>query len=172
MNSALCMEDFLTYKGPIDFTIRRNLVAELRQKLNNRCQEILLRKRASYIFEELITNAHEYYKKKAITGCDISVTIKLRNDSELVFHISNSLLQEDTDAFLQRVEQVNKSGKEELQVLLQQGLAGESEGVFGAGLGLITIRLKTGVSFKAILHPAHSNKTVVELLTTIQFQYE
>jgi hypothetical protein len=166
------MEDFLTYRGPIDFSIRRNLVGVLREKLESKGLVLLSRKRASYIFEEIITNAHEYYKKRAITECDISVLVKLTNASELEFQISSTLLQHDTAAFLRKVDEVNKASAEELLLLLQQGLAGEAEGVFGAGLGLITIKLKTGVSFKAVLHTENPNRPVVQLITTIQLQYE
>jgi hypothetical protein len=147
MSDIFHKELILDYSGPIDFTIKKKLVSLLREKADTAVSDLGARRRCSYVFEELLTNAHEYYKYIRINEEPIQVTLELVNKERMDMGISSTILKQDTPAFLAKIEQLNTEEEEDLKNLFYQKLQSGDKDKNGGGVGLITVKLKNGFSY-------------------------
>ena len=156
---------FLNYAGPINFEIKKEIISVFKEKLDDCLTEPKVGKRCTYILEELLTNAHEYYKRHGLEHENIKTTIKLVEDSsEVELHISNVVLKTDTDELLSRINMINTQSHEELKKLYEQAISHESEG--NGGVGLITVKLKTGFDYGVKITEKNKDQNIFKITTT------
>jgi hypothetical protein len=157
MSDIFEKELLLDYSGPIDFTVKKELVGLLREKVNTYLTDNGMRKRCSYIFEELLTNAHEYYKSRDLSEEPVQVSLELVNKSFIEVCISNTVFQTDTPALLARIQTINDGNEDALRELFKDTLVNTDTINPGGGIGLITVKMKNGFSYTFEL--ADKNKT-------------
>jgi hypothetical protein len=161
------MEMLLNYSGPINFAIKKELVAEFRQKLHVHATEVVLIKRCVYILEELLSNTHEYYKTKDLSDENIQMKLGLKDDAELEMSISNTLDKKDSDRLRIELDFINKQPEEKLRKDFRQNLSYHTIGKFG-GVGLITSRLQAGNQYTYTLDEKNAEQFVFTLHTSIK----
>jgi hypothetical protein len=167
MTGIFDKELLIDYSGPIDFKIKKDLVALLREKVNMYVSDPGKRKRCSYIFEELLTNPHDYYKQKSMGEEPIQVSLELVNKSVIEVCISNTILKSDTDALLSRIEIVNQGNEEALRELFHLTMEGDSLPNIGGGIGLITVKIKNGFSYTFEIAAKNKTQNLFCLTTSI-----
>jgi hypothetical protein len=167
MTDILLKEMFLSYTGVIDFSIKKQLLADLKGKLDECEISVKARKRCIYVLEELLSNAHEYYKKRNLPREQVQVVMEQVSDFLIMLAVSNTLLITDAEPTLKKVEEINNGDEAKLNSWLQQGLTAMVPDGFGSGLGLISIKLKTGVRFETELRPNNDEQCTFNLKTLI-----
>jgi hypothetical protein len=160
-------EIFLDYSGLISFQIKKELISILRKKVDCYAGELNTKRRCSYIFEELLANANEYYKKRKLTTEPIRVMLTLADKSDIILSISNTLLKSDTEDVLENFNSLNTGRETELRQLFQMNLNGNGKKGNGNSLGLITVKLKTGHSYIIELTEKNETQNIFQLKTTI-----
>ena len=156
---------FLNYAGPISFQIKKEIISVFKEKLDDCSTESKVNKRCTYILEELLTNAHDYYKRNNLENELVKTTIKPINPSEVELHISNVVLKSDTTDLLSRIETINLQTKEGLKQLYEQAINKESTG--NGGVGLITVKLKTGSDYGVKITEKNKDQDIFKISTTI-----
>ncbi len=160
-------EIFLDYSGHINFHIKKELISALRKKIDDYAGELNIKRRCSYVFEELLANTHEYYKKRALENETIHATLILADKSDVLIRISNTLLKSDTQDVISNFNTLNTGKASELRKLFQINLTRENKATTGSGLGLITVKLKTGHSYFIELTEKNETQNIFLLKTTI-----
>jgi hypothetical protein len=160
-------EIFLDYSGPISFQIKKELISILRKKVDCYAGELNTKRRCSYIFEELLANANEYYKKRNLTSEPVRVMLILADKSDIVLSITNTLLKSDTTDVLDNFNALNTGQEEELRQLFRSNLKGNGKKGTGNSLGLITVKLKTGYTYIIELTEKNEAQNIFQLKTTI-----
>jgi hypothetical protein len=168
MSGIFHKELILDYAGPITFEIKKNLVSLLREKVNVYVSDTGRQKRCSYIFEELLTNPHEYYKSKNLPDEPILISLEVVNKNYIEVCISNTVLKSDTAALLARIQTVNEGDEEALRELFRATIGGNSLHSVGGGIGLITVKMKNGFSYTFELAEKNKTQNLFCLTTTIQ----
>ncbi len=167
MSGIFEKELLIDYSGPIDFAVKKELVALLREKVNLYVTDAGTRKRCAYIFEELLTNPHEYYKTKQMDEEPIQVSLELVNKSVIEVCISNTILKTDTEALLSRIETVNQGNEEALRELFHQTIGSETMSNVGGGIGLISVKMKNGFSYTFEIAGKNKTQNLFCLTTSI-----
>jgi hypothetical protein len=148
MSEGISARDLLIdYSGPIDFDKKKELITLLKEKINVYVSNLGLRKRCCYVFEELLTNAHEYYKAKQLPDEPVQVSLEIINKLRMEVFISNTVSKADTDELLHKIETLNQGDEAELRALFKESLGSENGAEGSAGLGLITVKLKNGLVY-------------------------
>jgi hypothetical protein len=167
MTDIFPMEIYLEYCGPIDFLKKKDLVSHLTEKLDELDLHLTIRRRCVYVAEELMTNAHDYYKKRELGEETIKLLIKQPQNSHLELCISNTLLKTDTVKMLDKINIINREEGAQLRDLFNRSLSEENTDSTGGGIGLITIKLKTGLKFTAEVIEKNEAQNTLNLTTTI-----
>lgn len=167
MRGPLLMDPFLLYTGPINFLIRRELITGLRKKMIDLSAEMAIRKRVSYVFEELLSNVDAYYRKNRLEGEPLDIYMKLTGAPALEICISNTIRKTDTKAFLGNIDTLNAGSVQDIKELFQTGLQATTEEDGGSGIGLITIKMRTGQSFRVEITEKGQTENIIHLKTSI-----
>lgn len=167
MNPIFHKELVIDYSGPITFEIKKELIARLKEKTELYVKEASRKKRCAYVFEELLTNAHDYYKLRSLPDEPIQVTLELVNKSLIEFCISNTILKPDMDKLLTKIDVVNSGDQNALKELLYKNLSDDSIDTVGGGVGLVTVKLKSGFSYTFELVEKNKNQNLFCLTTSI-----
>ena len=165
MTEEIISAMFLNYAGPISFQVKKEIISVFKERLDECATESKVSKRCVYILEELLTNAHEYYKRNGLEAELIKTTIKLLSPSDIELHISNVVFKLDMDDLLSRIELINRQTENELRQLYEQAMLKESEG--NGGVGLITVKLKTGSNYKIQITDKNKDQIIFKIITTI-----
>jgi hypothetical protein len=164
MTEEIISAMFLNYAGPIDFQIKKEILSVFKEKLDECLTEPKVNKRCTYMLEELLTNAHEYYKRHDLENEAIKAVIKLLDSGEVELHIANVVLKTDTDELRARVEEINNLSQDALKKLYEQAIIRESEG--NGGVGLITVKLKAGSDYGIKITAKNEDQNIFRITTT------
>jgi len=167
MSGIFDKELLIDYSGPITFEIKKELVGLLKEKVDLYVTDPNTRKRCSYIFEELLTNPHDYYKSKGMAEEPIQVSLELVNKSVIEVCISNTVFKTDTPALLSHIQTVNEGNEEALRSLFTRTIGSEVMSSVGGGIGLITVKMKNGFSYTFELAEKNKNQNLFCLTTSI-----
>jgi hypothetical protein len=167
MNPIFHKELVIDYSGPINFDIKKELIALLKEKIEIYVKDQGRIKRCAYVFEELLTNAHEYYKLRTLPDEPIQVTLELVNKTVIDVCISNTILKPDMEKLLTKIDVVNTGDKSALQELFYKTLNNDAIDSVGGGVGLLTVKLKSGFSYTFELVEKNKNQNLFCLTTSI-----
>jgi hypothetical protein len=175
MGESIYKRKILNYNGPIDYNIKKAILALLaktflivRQPEGGRkepCNQV--KKRCTYIVEELLTNVHDYYKAKNYTEEIIQISLERTKGGKFRLCVSNTLCKSDTYDVLSKIETINNENTEELQEHYLKQLAVTDHKKKGHGLGLITVKLKTGSDYFTAVTGKNSRQNIIRLSTSI-----
>jgi hypothetical protein len=167
MKGLLFEDGFLLYTGPINFEIMRQLISGLREKMAALSPGINIQKRASYVLEELLSNVTLYYRKNMNSDELVNIRLELTGKPALEMRISNTIRKADTDAILLHIEYLNSRTQNEIKELFQAGLKNTVEEEGGSGIGLISIRMRTGQSFQVEITEKGQTENIIHFTTSI-----
>jgi hypothetical protein len=167
MTDIFPKEMYLDYTGVIDFRKKKELVADLAEKLKALDLNVTHRKRCIYLLEELLTNAHEYYKKKNLPEEKITLVLEQPDASKIVISISNTVFKSDTKDISRRIQHINSLADQQLEEEYQQALVKELTEDIGGGIGLLSIRMKTGLLFEMNFAEKSGLEHILTLRTTL-----
>jgi hypothetical protein len=175
MGAFIYKRKIIDYSGPIDFGIKKAILAILAKTfLSGKIKQgesviplLQAQKRCSYIVEELLTNVHNYYKVKNYTRENIHIQLERTKDIKLKLCISNTLCKTDTYDMLSKIEVINNENAEELHEHYKKQLTFTDNDITGAGLGLITVKLKTGSDYFTAVTGKNSHQNILRLSTSI-----
>jgi acyl-CoA synthetase (AMP-forming)/AMP-acid ligase II len=137
---------FLAYRGPINFQIVESLLLKLKEKSEYADLQTTIRKRTYSLFVECIENICRY---SALKGSDeinhqphISVSDEERR---IIISAGNPLAVESMSKLKQRLDNINTLDVQELRKMHETRINSEPvKGATGAGLGFISMALKSG----------------------------
>jgi hypothetical protein len=153
----------IDYSGSIDFDKKKELIFLLKEKINAYVTNAGMRKRCTYVFEELLTNAHEYYKINSLPDEPVQVSLEIIDSVKMEVFISNTVLKSDTDTLLGKIESINQEDEAVLRDLFQHSLSSKIHD----GLGLISVKLKNGLEYTFELAEKNSKQNHFCLTTRI-----
>jgi hypothetical protein len=170
MTDIFPKEMYLDYTGTIDFIKKKELLAGLATKLTEMGMGSTLRKRCQYVLEELLTNAHEYYKKRGLPEAEILLILEQPDPEHLDISISNVVFNGDVPTISERIRHLNSLNEGQLQEEFQQILVTELTEEVTSGIGLLSIRMKTGLTYAVTIKELNQSTSLFNLRTTLKIK--
>mgnify|MGYP006958003809 CR=1 FL=1 len=157
----------IQFKGPISYKIIERLLDKLRSAPEFLEMKKPARKRLYSVFVESIDNIYKYAAGK---GAGVSnkhrpsVISVRKQDHQYMITAGNLILNDDLEEFRFKLERVRQLDRENLKTLYEDIINRESgEEDKGAGLGLVTIALKTEQKIQYSFTPVDSNHSFFEI---------
>ncbi|HXU28663.1 MAG TPA: DUF6272 family protein [Bacteroidia bacterium] len=148
------MNYLFSYSGPVSFKIKRQLLRNIKSGTEAVTKSILIQKRIRYVFDEIISNVYEYYKQNNLSSETTSIDGYLKNNT-LEFVLNSTVSEADKETLKTHLDYINSLDEEGLKNLYKKRLEDKNTEKANAGIGLISIRIKTGnlitYEFKKIL---------------------
>lgn len=157
----------LNYEGPIEFETTEKLLQKVKADLEAHDIKKVLKKRVYNIMVECVENMLRH--KAGDPGTDVHPYIKVEkgNDKYMVT-AGNLISNSEVNLLKEKLEMVAKSDKAELQKMyedqINKDVVPEKN---GAGLGIITIALKSNNRIAHDFYPVNKLLSVFELCVTI-----
>jgi hypothetical protein len=167
------MSSFLlfSYKGPVNFQIKKGLKHSVKKRVEIVTKSLLQQKRIHYIFDEMVSNVYEYYKKYDFYRETTSIKMHVKSQNTLEIVMSNVLGQADKKSFKGYIDFINSLNEVELRKFHRKKL-NENIGLSdNAGVGLISIRRKSGNPIEYIFKKEQT-KYIIFLKTIIKLKDE
>ena len=165
----------LDYSGPLTFQIRKALLHILQKALlaglcslpkTDPQTTLRARKRSTYILEELLSQVEEYYGCRKFGSEPVHVSLERESKTRLQLCISSTLSKSDTHRILEKIEIINNDSPELLRLRYLKTLQFERAESTSLGIGLMTVRLKTGADYFTAVITKHRSKDIFRLSTT------
>jgi len=165
------MTDSITlvnYEGAITFSTIEMLLSKLRKSREFQLLNKPARKRLYGIFVESIDNIYKYaVKLPGNQGPPPKITVRKENDRYLV-RAGNLVRNDDVDDLTFKLERVNQLDMEALKSLYEEVINKEPRSTdTGAGLGLITMALRTDKDIEFGFKVVDSNHSFFEYEITL-----
>lgn len=160
-------EMFLDYHGPLNFQINRGLTHLLRDKIREFSDNVLIQKRCSYLFEELMSNVYQYYKRNALNGELVTASMALIDSNQIEVNVSNTVMKKDIPSLITLIKSVNEGTEKSLREKMAKNIILSQQNYPACGLGLITVKLKTGCNFLAVFTKKNTEQEIFSLTTTL-----
>jgi hypothetical protein len=165
----------LDYSGPLNFQIRKALIHILQKAVmaglctrpdSGPCTLLRARKRCTYILEELLSQIQDYYGCRKFGAEHVHVILEHYSSSRLQLCISNTLNKSDTHHILEKIELINNESPEMLRLRYLETLQFDRTEDAMSGIGLMTVRLKTGTDYFTAVITKYRRKDIFRLSTT------
>lgn len=166
------MNYLLLYGGPVSFEVKSKLLRNLKTNIESVTPSPVLQKRIRYIFDELMSNVHEYYTQQGFSGEITSIDSHLKTDKLLEFILISTIGEADKAAFKKHIDHINSLDEAGLKAFYKEKMnKTDSEKGRAGGIGLLTIRMKSG---NPIQYEFKKNKTsdIVVLKTVLNLKDE
>lgn len=137
------MNYLFSYSGPVSFKIKRQLLRNIKSGTEAVTKSILIQKRIRYVFDEIISNVYEYYKQHDFSNETTSIDGYLKPNI-LEFVLNSTVTEEDKDLLKNHLDNINSLDEVGLKNLYKLRLEEKNTVKANAGIGLISIRIKTG----------------------------
>jgi len=138
------MNYLFSYSGPVSFKIKRQLLRNIKGGTEAVTKSILVQKRVRYVFDEIISNVYEYYKQHNLSNETTTITGFLRPNRTLEFELQSLVSEEDKETLKNHLDNINTLDEKGLKDLYKKKIKENNADIVNAGIGLISIRIKTG----------------------------
>ena len=162
-------QTILNYKGPIEFKVIETLLQKVKHDLVAHSIKKVLKKRVYNIMVECIENILKHKAPTAKTTIHPYIILEKENTQYLI--IAGNLISNDGMSFLQkRLNDIRKLSKEGLLKMYEKQISKEDILMQdGAGLGIITIAIKSDNRIEYSFTPVNQGLSVFELRVTVPF---
>jgi len=162
-------QTILNYKGPIEFKTTEILLQKVKSDLEKHSVKKVLKKRVYNIMVECIENILRH--KATDPNTDIHPYIELEKGAEEYFITTvNLITNEEVDLLREKLNIVSKQDKEGLLKMYDNQI--NKEDIMekdGAGLGIITIAMKSDSNINYTFTPVNEQFSVFELQVSVPF---
>jgi len=164
-------QTILNYRGPIEFKIIEVLLQNVKNGLEEYDIKKVFKKRVYNIIVECIENILKH--KTTEKGTKIHPYIVLEKRSTRFFITAgNLILNEEVDFLKQKLNDVSRLDKDGLLKMYENQINKEDISMQnGAGLGIITIALKSNNKIRYSFTPVDERLSVFELQVTVPFEH-
>ncbi|MFI5141852.1 MAG: DUF6272 family protein [Bacteroidia bacterium] len=138
------MNYLFSYSGPVSFKIKRQLLRNIKGGTEAVTKSILVQKRIRYVFDEIISNVYEYYKQHNLSNETTVIIGFLRPNRTLEFELQSLVSEEDKETLKNHLDNINVLDEKDLKDLYKKRIKENNADIVNAGIGLISIRIKTG----------------------------
>lgn len=162
-------QTILNYRGPIEFKVVETLLQKVKHDLEAHSIKKVLKKRVYNIMVECIENILKHTALPPDAKIHPYIILEKAKTEYLI--IAGNLISSDEMIFLQqRLTDVGKLNKEGLLKMYEKQILKEDILMQkGAGLGIITIALKSNNRFDFSFSPVDDKLSVFELRVTVPF---
>ncbi|MHB8403407.1 MAG: DUF6272 family protein [Bacteroidia bacterium] len=115
----------------------------MKSKTDTIVKSPLLQKRIRYIFDELVSNVYEYYKQQGFSGEITSVDGYFKPNNWLEFSLISTLGKADKASLKKHIDFINSLDEAGLKDFYKKKLNEPTSAKASAGIGLISIRMKS-----------------------------
>ncbi|HTA63565.1 MAG TPA: DUF6272 family protein [Bacteroidia bacterium] len=154
------MNYLFSYSGPVSFKIKRQLLRNIKSGTEAVTKSVLVQKRIRYVFDEIISNVYEYYKQHDFSNETTSIDGYLK-PNQLEFVLNSTLSETDKDILKNHLDYINALDEEGLKNLYKKKLEEKDSQKATAGIGLISIRIKTSNTIEYEFKKTATANTVV-----------
>jgi hypothetical protein len=168
MKESLVTEQFIDYSGLLNFQIKRNLLTLLRENTKLLNDSDPGKKRSIYVLDELLTNAHNYYKSRNLPDENVLLRIDRTAEGLLNLSLTNTLITSDIEPLCMRIDQINSKSEDALRTSFHSVLANQNDAHAEKGMGLISIRLKTDCDFSYTRQELANGHLAFSICTSIR----
>lgn len=165
------MNYIFSYSGPVSFQVKKQLIRNIKSSTEIIAKSPVLQKRIRYIFDEMVSNVYQYYKEHGFSGEITSIDGNLKPGNVLEFSLTSTLGKEDIESFKRHVDFINSLDEAGLKEFYKKKLNEEDTVNGNAGIGLISIRMKSGNPIEYEFKKSKS-EDVVFLKTIINLKHE
>jgi len=158
------MNYLFSYSGPISFTVKRQLLRNIKSNTEAVTKSVLIQKRIRYVFDEILSNVYEYYIQQNFPNETTGIDGYLKPNNTLEFILISAISEADEEVFKNYLNQINALDEKGLKELHKKKLKENNAQTANAGIGLISIRIKTA---NPILYEFKKNKTVNSVVLKI-----
>lgn len=137
------MNYLFSYSGPVNFKVKRQLLRNIKSNTEAVAKSVVAQKRVRYVFDEIISNVYEYYKQHNLDGETTTVNGFLKPNHTLEFELNSVVSENDKESLKNLIDSINALNEQELKNLYKKKIKENNADVANAGIGLISIRLKT-----------------------------
>ena len=148
-------EIFLHYHGPVDLPVIESLLKKLKKTKELVGLNKPTFKRTYALLVECLENIYKYSELKSSGDKKMHPDISIhRENSKIIILAGNPILKEAKEKLVTLLEKINESDYATLKSLYEKKISGDSEqGQNGAGLGLISMALKSGNKINYHFYP-------------------
>jgi hypothetical protein len=162
-------QTILNYKGPIEFKTTELLLQKVKNDLESHNIKKVLKKRVYNIMVECIENILRH--KAADPNTDIHPYIVLeKGEGEYFITSGNLIINEEVDLLKEKLNIVSRQNKKGLLKMYDNQI--NKEDIIekdGAGLGIITIAIKSDSKINYTFTPVNEQFSVFELQVSVPF---
>jgi len=137
------MNYLFSYSGPVSFKIKRQLLRNIKSGTEAATKSTLIQKRIRYVFDEIISNVYEYYKQHDLSTETTSIDGYLKTNM-LEFVLNSTVSETDKESLKNYLDHINSLDEVGLKTFYKKKLDEKNNQTANAGIGLISIRIKTG----------------------------
>lgn len=165
------MNYLFSYSGPVSFKIKRQLLRNIKSNTEAVTTDPLIQKRIRYIFDEMVSNVYEYYTHEGFLAEITGIDGCLKPHNHLEFILTSTIGEADKEPFKNHIDYINSLDEKGLKDLYKRKLNAVETEKGKVGLGLLSIRMKSG---NPIEYEFKNNKTgnMVFLKTVINLKNE
>lgn len=155
----------LDYQGPVDFKVSESLLKKLRKNAEFSSLVITTRKRVFSIVVECLENITKNSLSKSRGGIDSHSRIIVRKNQEKIDILAGNLIDETANEKLATyLELIKNLDNDALRKLYETRICNEPvKGENSAGLGLISIALKSGNNINYTFRPQNNGLIFFEI---------
>lgn len=163
-------QTILDYKGPIEFKVIEVLLQKVKNDLRKHDIKKVLKKRVYNIIVECVENILKHEITQMPTNIHPYIILEKGNTHFLVT-AGNLILNEEVEVLKERLNEVTRMDKEGLLKMYENQINKENTLMQdGAGLGIITIALKSNNKISYKFTRVNEQLSVFELQVTVPFQ--
>ena len=160
---------FLDYHGPVDLPVMESLLTGLKKSRDFAGLNKTTAKRTYSLFAECIDNIYKHSALKSSADKKMQPHISVRKEhGKIIISAGNPVTAEAAGILALKLEKIQNSGRTELKVLFENKMNREFRPEEnGAGLGFITMALKSGNSIDYSFRPEKDGYLFFEMKISI-----
>lgn len=162
-------QTILNYKGPIEFKTTEILLQKVKNDLEGHNIKKVLKKRVYNIMVECIENILRHHAADPDSKIHPYIVLE-KGDEEYLITAGNLITNDDVSLLKEKLNRVGSMNKEGLLKMYDHQINKEDVIIEeGAGLGIITIALKSNSRISYDFTPVNEQLSVFELRITVPF---
>ena len=138
------MNYVFSYSGPVNFKVKRQLLRSIKSTTEAITLNPVIQKRIRYIFDEMVSNVYEYYARQGFSAEITGIDGNLRSDNYLEFILTSTIGEADKESFKKHIDYINSLDDAGLKDFYKRKLNEPGTNSDQVGLGLLSIRMKSG----------------------------
>jgi hypothetical protein len=160
---------FLDYHGPVDLQVMESLITRLKKSREFARLNKTTGKRTYNLFVECIENIYKYSELKSSEDRNMQPHISvIKENDKIIITAGNTVMQDAREKLTLKLDKIKNSDASKLRIMHENRMNSDSRpGENGAGLGFISMAIKSGNNIDYSFHPLTDGYLYFEIKISI-----